>query len=256
MAEVTYACTACRKTLTVDDGLVGQDVACPACAHVMTVPRVRAPLAVKGRDGARRGTPPQAQAANENLSGLSEVDAFGGEREQLVVRRRRWQLAWQILAAVGMLATIVVVVYAGYRFFDARESRKRQAAEAFLRQEQRQELRRRQRIEARQLNAAARQQHAGWSLSDDACYRLWRALNTRCSVRQDAQARFDFWVSCDAGTHGLFSEVFGGLKSPADIEAACQRLAGFSLGLQGDPARLPPLAEFRALARLSLDAAE
>lgn len=257
MAEITFACTACHKTLTVDDALVGQDVACPACAHVMTVPRARAALTVKGRPGAQGGARPASRPeAPEDLSALAEVDAFGEERGHLVVRRRRWMLAWQIIAAAGMLATIAVLVYAGFRVSDAREARKRRQAEAVLRQEQAQELRRRQHLDARRLNAVARQKHADWSLSDEECFRLWRALNTRFPVRQEAQSRFDFWVDCDAVMHGLFSEVFSGLQSPADIEAACQRLAGYSLGLKGEPAGLPPLAEFRELARLALDAAE
>ena len=59
-------------------------------------------------------------------------------------------------------------------------------------------------------------------------------------------------MAFDADTYGLFSEVFGQIRAPGDIETACQRLAGFALGLQGETARLPPLAEFRALARESL----
>ena len=252
MADITFPCTVCQKPLAVDESLVGQDVACPACTHVMTVPRVRAPLAVKGRPAATGGARPATPPVSENLSGLAEVDAFGEDRGQLVRRRRRWMLAGQIVAAAGMLATLVAVIYAGYRFFDARETRKNQAAEALLRQEQAQDLRRRQRNEAQRLNAAARHKQGVWSLTDEVCYRLWRVLNACYPIPQEAQARFDFWVACDAETHGLFSECYASLRSPADIEPACQRLAGFALGLQGAPARLPPLAEFRALAQASL----
>ena len=252
MADITFPCTVCQKPLAVDESLVGQDVACPACTHVMTVPRVRAPLAVKGRTAATGGARPATPPVSENLSGLAEVDAFGEDRGQLVRRRRRWMLAGQIVAAAGMLATLVAVIYAGYRFFDARETRKNQAAEALLRQEQAQDLRRRQRNEAQRLNAAARHKQGVWSLTDEVCYRLWRVLNACYPIPQEAQARFDFWVACDAETHGLFSECYASLRSPADIEPACQRLAGFVLGLQGAPARLPPLAEFRALAQASL----
>jgi len=256
MADITFPCTVCQKPLVVDESLVGQDVACPACNHVMTVPRVRAPLAVKGRTAATGSARPATPPVSENLSGLAGVDAFGEDRGQLVRRRRRWMLAGQILAAAGMLATLVAVIYAGYRFFDARETRKHQTAEAFLRQEQAQELRRRQRNEARRLNAAARHKQGVWSLTDEVCYRLWHVLNACHPVPQEAQARFDFWVTCDAETHGLFSECYAALRSPADIEPACQRLAGFALGLQGAPVRLPPLAEFRELARLSLTETE
>ena len=251
MADITFACTACGKTLAIDESLVGQDVACPACSRVMTVPRRRAPLTVKGRPE-KRAADSGAQAAPEKLSGLADINAFGNEREHLVLRRRRWTLVWQILAAIGMLATLVVVVSVAYRFFDSRETRKRAIVETALRQEERQELRHRQQLEARQMNLAARRKQGVWSLDDAACARFWRALNTCYPARQEAQARFDFWVSCDADTYGLFSEVFRQIRSPGDIETACQRLAGFSLGLQGESARLPPLAEFRALARESL----
>ena len=254
MGETTFSCPVCQKSLVADEQLVGQDLPCPVCGHLMTVPRVRTALSIKGRpapaaaDGARQAASPPAP---ENLSVLAEVDAFGEDREQIVRARRRWMLAVQLLTAIAMLGTLVVVVYAGYRFLDARETRKRQIEESFLQQKEAQNLRRRQRSEAQRLNSAAKRQ-GYWNLTDEMCYRLWRAISLQTTTPQAAKARFDAWVACDTATHGLFSECFAALKSPAEIEPACQRLAGFALGLQGSPARMPPLAEFRELARLAL----
>ena len=251
MGETTFTCPVCQKSLVADEQLVGQDLPCPVCGHLMTVPRVRAALSVKGRPAATGGAQPAVSSAPENLSELAEVDAFGEDREQIVRARRRWMFAVKLLTAIGMLGTLVVVVYAGYRFFDAREARKRQIEAAFMQQEEAQNLRRRQLLDARRMNAAAKQQ-GYWILTDDMCYRLWRTISLHSSTPQEAQAQFDAWVAYDTVTHGLFSECFATLKSSADIEPACQRLAGFALGRQGPPARMPPLAQFRELARLML----
>jgi DNA-directed RNA polymerase subunit RPC12/RpoP len=251
MADFSFVCTACQKTLTVDESLVGRDVACPFCSHVMTVPRMRAHLTVKGRPASRE-VKQADQAAPENLTGLADINAFGDERGNLVVRRRRWVFVQQILAAIGMLLTLVVVVVVAYRFFDARETRKRNLAEAFLNQEEAQEIRRQQRMKARQVNLGARQKQGVWSLTDDDCYRLWRALMVCYPGGREAQAQFDAWVAYDSETYGLFSEVFGQIRKPADIEPACQRLVGMSLGMQGIKAKLPSLQAFRQVALQSL----
>jgi DNA-directed RNA polymerase subunit RPC12/RpoP len=250
MAELSYICTACQKDLTVDESLAGQDVACPTCAHVMTVPRIRAKLTMKGHQAAsskakKRETKP------ENFSGLADVNVFGDEREDIVLRKRRWALGQQALASVGMLVTIAVVVYFAYRFYDARETRKKNHALAIIHQEEAAELRHAQRVTAKDLSRLARNKHGFWSLSDEESFRLWRALN-HVYPAQQARARLDAWVQYDAESFGLFSEAFGQIQNPAAIEGACQRLAGMSLGLSPEMAQLPPLDEFRQLAMLKL----
>ncbi len=250
MADLSYRCTACQKDLTVDESLAGQDVACPACAHVMTVPRVRAKLAMKGHKAASSKAK-NRETQPENFSGLADVNVFGDEREGIVMRKRRWALAQQALASVGMLVTIAVVVYLAYRFYDARETRKKLNALAIIQQEEAAKLRHAQRVTAKEMSSQARNKHGFWSLSDEECFRLWRALNLMYPAQQ-ARARMDAWVQYDAEVCGLFSEAFGQIENSAAIEGACQRLAGMSLGLSPEKAQLPPLDEFRHLAALKL----
>lgn len=254
MAEATFVCQACGKELSVDETLIGQDVACPTCAHVMTVPRVRSKLAVKGRQE-RHPHVSNAGSMPENLSELADVHAFGDDRETIILRKRRWAFAQQLLSALGILATLGVIGYAFWRFYDAHETKKRNNAEAVIRMEEASNLRRVQRNEAKRLAEQARRQNAYWRLSDAECYRLWVALCSLHPVQAEAQKSFEVWVARDAALYGLFSEQFEQIQSLAAIEPACQRLAGMAMGLSAVPTTLPPLNEFRQLmvAKLTSD---
>ena len=255
MADATFVCQACGKELSVDEALIGRDVACPTCAHVMTVPRVRSKLMVKGRQNAKRSQAAQADSVPENLSGLSDVHAFGDERETIILRKRRWAFAQQVLASHGILATLGVIGYGFWRFYDAHETKKQNNAEALIQMEEANNLRRTQRGEAKRLDQQALRQNSYWNLSEHECYRLWRALHELHPVQAQAQQRFNAWVARDIALYGLFSELFAQAQSPAAIEPACQRLAGMTMGLSPVPVELPPLDEFRRLivAKLAVD---
>ena len=255
MADITYHCKGCQQELSVSDEWCGKDLACPTCGCVMTVPRARTRIALRGRPSAQSATA-RADDAPENLSDLAEIDAFGAEREAVINRKRQWALARQITASIGMLLTVVVVVYVAYRFYDARETRKRRIAEDFLRQKEVSAAHQAIRVEARELLRKARSSQPDWYLAENDVYLLWRALTDLYPDRKQAQARFQAWVELDGAMSGLFSEVYGQLQTPGAIEIGCQRLAGFALGLVGESAPLPPLDEFRRLAALKLGYAE
>ncbi|NLF22049.1 MAG: hypothetical protein GX590_02720 [Lentisphaerae bacterium] len=252
MGDISFACRACRKELEVEAGLAGQDVACPACGQVMTVPRERQKLTFKGQRSARApGGAVESAAGEEDLSALSDIHAFEGDRERFIQRRRWWAAVRRVCVLLGLLLSLIGVGYGAWRFYDARDTRQRQAAAALARQEEARALRQTQQRESRRLSAAARRENPYWKLSDGEGDLLWRALNT-LHRSAAAEKAFHDWVACDRELFGAFSEQLARIQDADAIEPACQWLAGIALGLRGAPAPLPPLDRFRELAAARL----
>lgn len=252
MGDISYMCMACRKGLKVDAELAGQDVACPACGQVMTVPRERQKLTFKEPRPTRASRDPAAKAAGpDDLSALADIHAFGDDREQFIRHRRLWATVRRVCVLLGLLLSLIGVGYGAWRFYDARESRKRLNAAALAQQEAARQLLHTQRVESRRLSDVARRLNPYWALSDAECFLLWRALNTIHSGAA-AEKAFREWVACDLALYGAFSEQLTRIQDAKAIEPACQWLAGVAMGLHAMAAPMPPLDRFRALAAARL----
>ncbi|MDD5705683.1 MAG: hypothetical protein PHR35_07140, partial [Kiritimatiellae bacterium] len=191
----------------------------------------------------------------ENLAAVAEGAIFAARRR--VRSRRHRMLSWltQLLTAAGMLATLALVAHLVVRHITRRVSAERQRTSARLEQERQAARQASLRQQAPTLNDAARQRCPDWALTDESCYELLLSLNT-VADGDSALTRlwFDEWVQADTALCGLLGAHYQRIERASEIEPACQRLAGMTIGLSGEDASLAWMERFREAVACKLKA--
>ncbi len=246
-ATISFNCLGCQEELEADASMAGQDLPCPACGKVMTVPRQRGRLAIKGAAKKQPKVPAGAgptTTQSDNLSELADVHAFGEEREDIIRRRRMIAIAKQVLVLISLLASLVAVGYGVWRFYDARETIKRQNQEELMRRQDASNRRSELQREARQLDYEASRMNSRWKLTGGLGYLFLRELTSYHGAGGAAKAH-KRWVEWDSTLHGAIMEALRSVSKPEDIEPALQTVIGVAMGMGDEPAQLPPLDELR-----------
>jgi hypothetical protein len=208
---------------------------CPSCGATVTVPRLRAKLAIKGRGKAAGGRLTVERGSSDNLASLANVKAFGDDRATVRSRERLHSLLRQVLAGAIILALLGGGTAIGLRIQgrkkDERQRREAVAAQRRAKEKQLADLRR----EVPAMNRAARERNPYWNMPDEACMDFWITLNAELGNRAAARQEFDRWVETDARLCGMLAEQYALVLRGEDLDLACLRLTGMAFGLHGDP---------------------